>query len=206
MTTLWGEGFLLGLSTGTFCLVSCAPLFLPYMLADGRPGFFSNLNLMGQFLLGRLGAYLLFGFGVGFLGERFAAKIPSGAVSVAMILSGLLIIGYVLTRHLRDFGLCRFLPERFFSKPVPLLLGFFVGINLCPPFLAGAVRVFELANPWKGAGYFLAFFAGTSLYLLPILAASPLTRVKRLQSVGVLACVLAGAWFIFQGASGFFLK
>jgi len=53
---IW-QGFLLGLSTGVFCLGYCAPVLVPYVLAEARPQLGVNLGLVGQFLLGRLAAY-----------------------------------------------------------------------------------------------------------------------------------------------------
>ena len=44
---IW-QGFLLGLSTGVFCLGYCAPVFVPYVLAEARPRFGMNLGLVGQ--------------------------------------------------------------------------------------------------------------------------------------------------------------
>ncbi len=197
--SILSEGLTLGLATGSFCLVSCLPLLVPLALAEGQKGHWAHYRLVGEFLLGRLIAYIVFGSLMGFLGQRFLKDIPSWIVPGAMILSGVLLLGSVLSGHFRDFGLCRFLSPRLFARPAPFLLGFVVGINICPPFAAGMVRVFQLGSPISGGLFFLTFFLGTSLYLLPIMIASPLPQIKRLQSIGVLASILAGLWFIGQG-------
>ena len=62
MTALLAEGFGLGLSTGLYCLGACAPLFVPYLLAEGG-GWRPQLRALVEFMAGRLAAYLLFAAG-----------------------------------------------------------------------------------------------------------------------------------------------
>ncbi|MCB4755806.1 MAG: sulfite exporter TauE/SafE family protein [Elusimicrobia bacterium] len=196
------EGFTLGLATGTTCLVSCAPLLVPFLLAESRAGFKKNVVLLMEFMGGRLAAYVLFGWGIGALGHRFAGQIPSFVLSLALFLSGLFLILYALAHAVFGFPLCRFLLKPGWKKTLdrmPFLLGFLVGLNICPPFVAGVFRVLELGSPWGGLGYFSAFYAGTSLYLFPLLTAVPFLRQPRVQRIGQLTCVLAGLWFMTLG-------
>ena len=80
------EGFFLGLSTGLYCLGACAPVFVPYLLAEGSGGRF-QARAVAEFMAGRLAAYLLFAVAVGALGARFqglsprlvGAVVPTGA-------------------------------------------------------------------------------------------------------------------------------
>ena len=85
---------------------------------------------------------------------------------------------------------------------LPFALGFVLGINLCPPFVAGLVRVLALGTALLGTLYFAAFFAGTSLFLLPLALATPLLSQQRLRFIGVLSGALAGLWFTMSGLFG----
>jgi sulfite exporter TauE/SafE len=83
-----------------------------------------------------------------------------------------------------------------------MLLGVLTGLNICPPFAAGLVCALDLGGAWAGAAFFCAFFAGTSLFLLPILGAAPLAAFRRAQTAGAVACAAAGVWMAAAGAMG----
>jgi sulfite exporter TauE/SafE len=71
-----------------------------------------------------------------------------------------------------------------------------------PPFVAGLVRALALGSAFLGTVYFAAFFAGTSLYLLPLALASPFLSQKRLRFIGAVSGALAGLWFTASGIFG----
>jgi hypothetical protein len=50
------EGLLLGLSTGSFCAISCAPVAIPFIFSEKIDGWRQNARLVGLMLLGRLAA------------------------------------------------------------------------------------------------------------------------------------------------------
>lgn len=200
MSALLAEGFALGLSTGLYCLGACAPLMAPYLLAEA-PGMRKNLRLAAEFLAGRLAAYLLFAAAVGWAGERWSGAVPPRLLGAGLLLSGLGMLWYAVFRGAPRFGLC--LPPAA-ARPLaafPFALGFLVGINVCPPFAAGMLRIVSLGGSARAAAYFAAFFAGTTLYMLPFLAAAPLSRFKRLPDIAALASGLCGAWFALLGLS-----
>ncbi len=69
-------GFLLGLTTGPACLVSCGPALLP-MVMTHKPDR-GIWILIGRFLSGRLTAYILIGIvssGVGSVADGFGYRI-----------------------------------------------------------------------------------------------------------------------------------
>jgi sulfite exporter TauE/SafE len=202
LPSLLAEGFALGLSTGPYCLTACAPLLVPYMLAEKRTGWRGNIALLAEFMGGRLIAYLLFGVAAGWLGAKVAGHLPPRATSAAILASGLLMLFYLFAKNAPGSQWCA---ARWVSQGIrhlPLVLGFILGINLCPPFVAGLVRVLSLGSALLGMVYFAAFFVGTSLYVMPLAAATPWVGQKRLQFVGTLACALAGVWFTASGLIG----
>ncbi|MFH1848062.1 MAG: hypothetical protein ABH825_02460, partial [Candidatus Omnitrophota bacterium] len=64
-----------------------------------------------------------------------------------------------------------------------------------PPYLVGLARLLEMLDVALGVLLFLAFFAGTSFFMLPLAALGPLGKIERLRSVGMIAALLSGVWF-----------
>lgn len=199
MTALLAEGFGLGLSTGFYCLGACAPLLIPYLLAEER-GWLSQARIVAEFLAGRLAAYLVFALAVGVLSARLGAA-PPWAVGTGLVLSGSLMLAYAAVKNAPVPSLCGPLSRSAVLRRFPLLLGFAVGINLCPPFVAGLVRLAALRDVPAGMLYFAAFFAGTALYTLPVVAAAPFSRIARLRDIACVASALAGLWFVGLGVA-----
>jgi sulfite exporter TauE/SafE len=203
---IW-QGFLLGLSTGVFCLGYCAPVFVPYVLAEARPRLGMNLGLVGQFLLGRLAAYTLFGLAAGYLGVWVGGSLPRWVIALSLVVLSLLLILYALAQSLPRPGLCRFV--RGHSARMPLVLGFLTGINPCPPFginpcppfLLATASVFEGADPLGGVLLFVAFFLGTSLYMFPLTFVGLLSRYEQIREVARLTAIIVGVVFLLMGIS-----
>ena len=65
--------------------------------------------------------------------------------------------------------ICRAIRQRYGSRQSALVFGFLTGVNFCPPFLAAASRVLGGGNAFTGTVYFLFFYIGTSVFLLPLL-------------------------------------
>ena len=193
---IW-QGFLLGLSTGVFCLGHCAPVLVPYVLAETRPRLGMSLGLVGQFLLGRLAACVLFGLAAGYLGVWVGGSLPRWMMALSLVVLSLLLILYALAQNLPRPGLCRFV--RGHSARMPLVLGFLTGINPCPPFLLATAYVFEGANPLGGVLLFVAFFLGTSLYLLPLTFVGLLSRYEQIREVARLTTIIVGVVFLLMG-------
>jgi sulfite exporter TauE/SafE len=193
---IW-QGFLLGLSTGVFCLGHCAPVLVPYVLAETRPRLGMSLGLVGQFLLGRLAACILFGLAAGYLGVWVGGSLPRWVIALSLVVLSLLLILYALAQSLPRPGLCSFV--RGHSARMPLVLGFLTGITPCPPFLLATAYVFEGADPLGGVLLFVAFFLGTSLYMLPLAFVGLLSRYEQIREVARLTAIIVGLVFLVMG-------
>jgi sulfite exporter TauE/SafE len=193
MNLLLAEGFVLGLSTGLYCLGACAPLFVPLLVSEGGT-LKTGLAAVLEFLLGRLIAYLLFAAGVSLLSRRFAV-VPEPLLGWALLLSGLVMLLYGLVQNLPMIPLCAGTSRLLRAAKLPFWLGFLIGINVCPPFVAGLARLVALRNVWTGMTYFAAFFAGTTLYISPLIALPALGRSQRLRAIASISAVLSGLWF-----------
>lgn len=192
--TLIIKALLLGLSTGIFCLSYCLPVIVPLILAQERQAR-QTWWLVGKFAAGRLFGYLLFGALVGYLGLKIQSPLIHYLVWWAVIILAVILIFYAL-------GLLK--PKSFFCQYFrktgnPWLLGFLVGLNICPPFLVALTYGFNLANIWQGIILFSSFFVGTTIFLLPVGFLGELSRRDFLRRVGQVAALLSGVVYFGYG-------
>jgi sulfite exporter TauE/SafE len=199
------EGLLLGLSTGSFCAISCAPVAIPFIFSEKIDGWRQNAGLVGMMLLGRLAAYLGVGFLVGALGgyavRYLDPEIQRRLLAVSNALIGGLMIAAGLMHNFPGLKFCRKFQKVYRPGWGSWLYGFFTGLNICPPFFMAASRVFGTGNGLAGMVYFGMFFLGTSVYFLPLLGVHLFKdRLPTVRMVARLALILLGAYFLlFQG-------
>ncbi len=196
------EGWLLGLSTGPYCLGACAPFLVPFLLAEGASTWRRNVALVSEFLLGRLVAYLAFGAAVGWIGGTLKPHLNQHLAGLALVVTSAVMILYAVVKGLPQWKLCALSARRLPMRRLPFVLGLLIGINVCPPFLVAMARIIQLGGMMTGAVFFLGFFAGTALWTIPLLSISPFTRSLRAQRIGTLAAVLIGAWFLLTAWLG----
>jgi len=195
MMQILAAGFLAGLSVGVYCIGMCLPIFLPYLLSEKRTPK-SSFRLVWEFSLGRLLGYLTFGFVFGYLGEKITNLTTHQIVALGNIWTGLLMILYSLGAIDKKF--CSFLPLA--KIKWVLALGFLTGVNICPPFLASLTYVFNLRGALPAMLYFLMFFLGTSVYIIPTALFGIFTRFGWLQKLARVSGVLIGLYFVVQSA------
>jgi len=88
----------------------------------------------------------------------------------------------------------------------PILLGFLTRLELCPPFLLAIARAASTGGALGGTVFFLGFFAGTSIFLVPTAFFGIASQVKFFRVLAAIASVAVGIWFFAQGASGLVLE
>lgn len=192
----------MGLSTGPYCLGACAPFLVPYMFAEGQTSWRGNLRIIVEFMAGRFVAYALFGALVGWVGALLHPHVTAWMTAIALGVTAAVMLVYAINQSLPRWRICGPFIVPKWGRRAPFLLGFLIGINVCPPFLVAVARLMQLGRVAGGVIFFLSFFLGTSLYLLPILGLSPLTKIERLQFVGSLSALLAGGWFLLRAFIG----
>ena len=186
--------FLLGLSVGIYCFSYCIPFAGPLVISEQREKK-ENVFLVFQFLLGRLLGYILFGAFFGYLGQRINVLEVNIIINLGLIFLALLLI-------INALGLIKWKHSSVCSrhkKRIPLLMGFLMGINVCPPFLMSVAYVFTFHNWALGVIYFLMFFLATSVYFLPLLFLGYLSKLKRFQLVGRASSLIVGFLFFSYG-------
>jgi len=192
------SGFLAGLAVGVYCLGLCLPIFLPLLLSQNRTGK-KSIFLILEFSLGRLVGYLFFGLIFGWFGQLIQADLVHLLAGLANLWIGILMIVYSL--GLIDKRFCAALP--FAKIKWPVLLGFLTGVNICPPFLGSLAYVFNLKSIIFSLIYFLAFFLGTSTYIVPFTVLGVFSQKNWLQRLAQYSGIAVGFYFIVINAIRF---
>jgi len=191
------RGFLLGLSMGTACLLTCGPIYVSYLMQRSGKGFRLALKDILGILVGRFIGYSIFGSLAGLIGVKVAIRTRPVVVAVAYLLSAaFLVITCFSTWHGNArCGLPRFM--RLTGQPV--VLGLVTGINFCPPFFVAFTEAVISSGALVGMMFFVSFFFGTSslMTLLFIFGGLPGKSISR--TVGVFASLVVAAW-LFSSA------
>lgn len=195
------EALLLGLSTGTYCAMFCAPVLLPFLFSEEIDSRKKNIRYVILFLAGRLAGYVVIG---GFLGGigAYALGYIDPAVERKVSGTAFLCIGIIMLiagiRFQNTGGrMCAAASRMFKPGVAALVLGLLTGLNLCPPFFAAASRVFMSEGGISGGvTYFIFFFIGTSVYFLPLFGIHLIKKnMNYVRMVSRFAMILLGVYF-----------
>jgi sulfite exporter TauE/SafE len=192
------EPLLLGLSTGPFCFGYCAPMLIPFLVSEQRR-FMRTMQLLSLFFVGRLTGYLMIGLFSGVIGSSIAARHVQDFASIANIGMGLLLLMFGLVQNFPKLDTCKIFRFEKSSAFSILALGLLTGINLCPPFIAAITRAVGTGTILNAVGYFLFFFLGTSLVLVPIWVTGVFARFQDLRNVARVCVLLSGIWLSIKG-------
>lgn len=192
---------MLGLSTGTICLATCAPIYLPYLISEDRSlkkSFYKVLEISG----GRFIAYLIFGAMAGYLGSFIPIQQRTLFTGISYILLSIFLILNTIRTHKAEkhCGIPKL--TRFTSSA--FLLGIVTGVNFCPSFLIALTKSFDLGGVIGGVLLFIGFFVGTTLFLLPLAFGGLLTAVGKIKLIARYIAILIAVWFVWQGASNLY--
>jgi sulfite exporter TauE/SafE len=193
MTSFLTQGVLLGLAMGTTCLATCGPIYAPYLMEYNR-GLNRSLLAVLEMSAGRFLAYGIFGLVAGYFGTKIAiAHRPIFTAVAYFLLSALLISSAIVT--FRTEKLCA---VNRWSKYVhrPFVLGIVTGINLGPAFLIALTKAVSLSGALAGMLFFMAFFVGNSVYIVPLSLFGIFGTRKTLRHIGRLAALGVGVWFL----------
>jgi sulfite exporter TauE/SafE len=193
------EGVLLGLSSGLFCLASCAPALVPFIMGEDRR-LRGTAGALAGITAGRFAAYMLVGGLVGAAASALQGPLLTTVSSIAMIALAVVLIAFSLRGSETLSCLCTFgkLP----AAGMPVAVGFLTGISPCPPFLLAISRAAALGSLVSGIGLFAGFFAGTSVYLLLFVPLGCAGRYEQVRTIGRIAAVIAGIFYLVIGVIG----
>jgi sulfite exporter TauE/SafE len=190
------EGLALGLATGPLCVVSCGPVYAPYLMQKGRSTQQSAVTLL-QISAGRFLTYLLIGLTAGALGAQIASMTRSWFTALAYLLFSIVLIVSAIRTKKCDEG-CHAAGWSRFSE-IPFILGMLTGISFCPSFLLALTKAVHNGGALAGALLFAAFFIGTNIYFIPFVLFGMIGKTYRLRTIGRIASFVVALWFIVQG-------
>lgn len=193
--------FLLGLSSGLFCFTYCLPFVAPYMVFEERTQK-ENIKVVLKFILGRLFGYIVFGGLIGYLGERINDNdyVLDLVLNISLFGLSLILILYAIGLLTEKRGIC--LSVRVKSR-APLIMGFLMGVNVCPPFLMSITYIFTLHSWLKGIIFFVVFFLATTIYFIPSIFLGFLNRMKEFRMIARISAILVGV--LFLAYSGYYI-
>lgn len=193
------EGTVLGLTTGTACLVTCTPIYLPYLISEDRRLTKSLLAVL-EISAGRFVSYLAFGAIAGYTGAQIASVNRELFTSIAYIL----LSAYLVLSALRTNKKAKNCHVPKFARLTKsgIILGILTGINFCPSFLIALSKAVDLGGPISGMMLFLGFFFGTSIFLLPLAFIGQISKVSKMKLIAQYASVLVAIWFTLSGVKG----
>lgn len=198
------QGFLLGLASGASCLTSCAPVLLPYMVAEGRSVRQSTLPVI-YFLGGRLAGYLIFAVFAWEAG-RWIRSEPRGGlvfgVVYAILACVLILYGFGSFSNTCAAGSLRGRLGSLASRrpaTLPAFMGLLTGLSLCPPFIAAVAGATGQTSLFSSLLFFMFFFIATSLYVVPFPFAGLLGRSRAIRITGRLAAGVMGCYYLYRG-------
>lgn len=190
------NGFLLGLSSGFNCLLVCAPYLVPFFLAEER-NLKKNTVMVLKYLAGRLSAYIALAIISGTIGIALKEiKIPQKIYSFFFIISSILLFLFISGKSIH-FVL--FKNIKTVTNQLPFVVGFFNGLNFCPPLIVAFSLGVTTESVVKSILFFIFFFIGTSFYILPFIFSGFLTKVESVKNAGKIAGFLVSIWFFLYG-------
>lgn len=199
------EGFFLGLANGTVCVAYCAPVLVPYMLGKGD-NTLENFSTLAKFLFGRLIGYMAFALLAWATNKIILQNIvyKELILGLAYIILAVLMFFYgIINSHtFCSIKRTKKLLSKFSfvdSKILPIILGLFTGLNLCPPFLIAFTGAAVSGSILGSMSFFLMFFIATSLYFLPIPFIGMLKNHDELKYIGKMAAVIMSLYYLYMG-------
>ena len=196
------EAISLGLSTGTYCTMYCAPVLIPFLSGTDKVGYKRNSGLIGAFLGGRLLMYFILGAvfaGVGLLVNEFVDPVLARRLSVfayffcgaALLINSLGVkFPWGCGKSPAD-GACS-CKVHIFRRPgndwvTAIVSGLAVGLHVCPPLWTAMLRSVFGGCGLTGFFYFIFFYIGTLPFFIPLFGipfiAKRAASIKRIARV-----------------------
>jgi len=192
----------LGFSSGPACLASCGPVVVPWLVAEAQ-GYRGTAARLATFVGGRLAGYLGFALLAWVLGwalplEPRPRTLMFGAVHLALAAA---LVWHALRRGrgLRPVPLVSLEAKPPAPPLTPALLGLLTGLNLCPPFLAAAVRAAQSASLPAALSFFFLFFLGTLAWFPPLVFLGALRRVATVAAVARITLLIMATYYAYLG-------
>ena len=187
------EAISLGLSTGTYCTMNCAPVLIPFLSGSEKVSYKRNSGLIGAFLGGRLVMYFILGAvfaGMGFLVNEFMDPVLARRLSLfAYFFCGVALLINSLGVKFPWGCDCKARKFRRLGNDwmTAIVSGLAVGLHVCPPLWTAMLRSVFGGCGLTGFFYFIFFYIGTLPFFIPLFGipfiAKRAASIKRIARV-----------------------
>jgi hypothetical protein len=194
------DSFILGLSTGSACLLTCGIVMFPYLMA-GSAGVRRIITDLSIFLLTRLVVYFMLATVSWYIGQSLFINtaVKSIIPGVLYIVFAVILVWYSIDRSREKDCPARFVTTVNNRRLIPVFLGVVNSLGFCPALFIILTKGAVESTLIQSYMAFLAFFIGSSLWFLPLPLAGKIKKKKVLETIGILATGLAGTIFIIKG-------
>jgi hypothetical protein len=194
------DSFILGLSSGSACLVTCGMVMFPYLMA-GAAGVKRIAVDLSVFLVTRLFIYFILASAAWYFGQAvFSSELVRVYLSgILYIVFAVMLIWYSIRKNRSKECPAAIVTKIDNKKLIPLFLGIVNSLGFCPALLIILTKSATQGTITQSWLAFLGFFAGSSLWFLPVPLAGKIRRKQVIEKIGIFATGIAGAIFIIKG-------
>lgn len=194
------DSFILGLSSGSACMVTCGMVMFPYLMA-GSAGVKRIAVDLSIFLLTRLVIYFILAtlawyFGQALLNNQLARNVVPG---ILYIVFAVMLVRYSISKNLNQECPVKIVKAINNRRLVPIFLGIVNSFGFCPALFIILTKGATQGTLIQSYLAFMAFFIGSSIWFLPLPLAGKIRKKEVLKTIGILATGLAGIIFMIKG-------
>jgi hypothetical protein len=194
------EAFILGLSSGSACLVTCGIVMFPYLMS-GSAGVKRIALDLTLFLFTRLVIYFLLATLTWYFGQAlFSNPVVRNIVpGVLYIVFAVMLVWYSISKNRNPDCPAKIVETINNRRLVPIFLGIVNSVGFCPALLIILTKSATQLSIIQSYIAFIAFFLGSSFWFLPLPLAGRIRKKEILRTIGILATGLAGMIFMIKG-------
>jgi hypothetical protein len=175
-------------------------VMFPYLMS-GSAGVKRITVEITVFLFTRLIAYLVLAtlawyFGKAFFTNRYVRNLVPGLLYMVF---AVMLVWYSIGKNRERHCPARLVRQVSDKRIVPVLLGIVNSIGFCPALFLIITKGTVQLTLWQSYLNFIFFFAGSSLWFIPVPFAGKFRRKEVMETIGILATGLAGIIFMIKG-------
>jgi len=175
-------------------------VMFPYLLSGSagakRISADISLLLIARFIVYFLLATIVWYFGQAFFTNSVVRNIVPG---ILYIVFSVMLVWYSIGKNREKHCPSKIVTVVNKHGLVPVFLGIVNSIGFCPALFIILTKSSTQASLSQGYLAFLAFFAGSSLWFIPLPLAGKIRKGEVLKTIGILATGLAGIIFMIKG-------
>jgi sulfite exporter TauE/SafE len=194
------DSLILGLSSGSACLVTCGMVMFPYLMA-GSAGVKKIATDLSLFLLTRFLVYLLLATVSWYFGQAIFSNqvVRTFVPGILYIVFAIMLVWYSISNSRIKDCPAKIVTTVNNKKLVPVFLGIVNSLGFCPALFLIITKGATQDSLTRSYLAFLAFFLGSSIWFLPLPLAGKIRKKEVLKTIGILATGLAGIISLVKG-------